>query len=366
MVPRQFRPGNSLPRREAGGSCPSLRPCAAGNGRQEGVDSFSDKGGFAPKPTVSGPGQGLPEPRCSVRQGFPSRRRIIFRKTACGVNLLARRLTQTLFAGGPVGWGLATEDPSEAGSDVVCGYGAALPAEEPAPRGEKAPAPEERKERPIVSFETLSGRRKKSMAVGGNGLADRRVLAFIRRPALAGMVAAFVLAAALAACSGPGHSAGQGGPHSAAESRGGGGTTVTERRGAADRAETTVWEIYESRKYSVRLRYPSGWARDPRYGERFAGEDGFFQLSAVGGEGLTLDGAAEGEALHKLRPYGSRPQVEKLRVAGRDARLVLPSEDQPEEMGGQAALIVGYPRPGQAPDAGADDFGAHVGRSPLD
>jgi hypothetical protein len=46
-----------------------------------------------------------------------------------------------------------------------------------------------------------------------------------------------------------------------------------------------------------------------------------------------------------LQPYGSQPVIEHLQVAGQEARLILPSADQPAAMEDRAALIVRYPHP---------------------
>ncbi len=87
---------------------------------------------------------------------------------------------------------------------------------------------------------------------------------------------------------------------------------------------------YSRPVYGVTLKHPPGWRPVPGYGdssERHGGEDGFFQLGAavVVGPGApppsTLDDVAREEASHKLKPYGSRPTSERLRVAGREPRL---------------------------------------------
>jgi hypothetical protein len=62
-------------------------------------------------------------------------------------------------------------------------------------------------------------------------------------------------------------------------------------------------------------------------------------------DGATIDDVAASEAGHVLQPYGSQPIIERLQIQGQDARLILPSEDQPDGMGHQAALIVRYPQP---------------------
>jgi hypothetical protein len=107
------------------------------------------------------------------------------------------------------------------------------------------------------------------------------------------------------------------------------------------------WKTYSSAAYNVALRYPPGWSRDPRYdqpnGERYVGPEGFFQVSAS--SAASVDEASASEANHVLHPYGTHPTITSLQIAGHEARLILPSSDQPPEMSGQAALIVVSPRP---------------------
>jgi hypothetical protein len=106
-----------------------------------------------------------------------------------------------------------------------------------------------------------------------------------------------------------------------------------------------TWQTHSDATFGISLRHPAGWLPLAGYERRYAGPDGFFQLSAMSGAGWTLDEVADNEAHHKLQPYGSKPRIEPLLVQGREARLVLPSADQPKEMAGQAGLIVDLPGP---------------------
>ena len=108
---------------------------------------------------------------------------------------------------------------------------------------------------------------------------------------------------------------------------------------------TEGWSVYADSSYQLSLRYPSHWQFVPGYGVKYAGENGFFQLSAISGPSGSIDQIAEGDAYHKLLPYGSQPRIEPLQVDGQPARLILPSADQPAAMAGQAGLIVEYPQP---------------------
>ncbi len=107
------------------------------------------------------------------------------------------------------------------------------------------------------------------------------------------------------------------------------------------------WKTYSNPAFNVTLEYPANWQHMPEYGERYGGADGFFEVSPAFSPELTVDEACELQANHKLKPYGSQPQVERLQVQGQEACLIWPSDDQVKDMEGQAALIVRYPEPVQ-------------------
>ena len=100
---------------------------------------------------------------------------------------------------------------------------------------------------------------------------------------------------------------------------------------------------YISEVYKISLRYPSYWNLNPNYIERYEGKDGFFQVGAIDGEDMAIDEVAKNDAFHKLNPYGSDPKIINRIIDGQEARLILPSADQAEEMQNQAGLIVKYP-----------------------
>ena len=108
------------------------------------------------------------------------------------------------------------------------------------------------------------------------------------------------------------------------------------------------WQTYSNPYFGITLKYPANWQPvpgygDPETGEKYAGTDGFFMINAM--DGASIDSVAAAEANHVLQPYGSQPTIESLQIQGQEARLILPSADQPAGMDGQAALIVRYPQP---------------------
>lgn len=107
-----------------------------------------------------------------------------------------------------------------------------------------------------------------------------------------------------------------------------------------------MWTTFSSPAFAVSLQYPADWQPagygSPETGEiRFAGINGFFQINSMDADSIELASAAE--AGHRLQPYGSQPTIETLQIQGQEARLILPSSDQPTGMQYQAALIVRYP-----------------------
>jgi TolB protein len=104
-------------------------------------------------------------------------------------------------------------------------------------------------------------------------------------------------------------------------------------------------KIYTNAQYNIQFYYPSNWVKTPGYEERYGGNDGFFQISAISGGNKSLDQVAGQEAAHQLKPYGTRPVISSITIQKQPARLILPSSDQLPEMQKQAALIVKYPSP---------------------
>lgn len=106
------------------------------------------------------------------------------------------------------------------------------------------------------------------------------------------------------------------------------------------------WQTFSNPYFAITLEHPANWQpvpgyTDPRAGEKYAGSDGFFMITAMDGD--SIDSVAASEAYHRLQPYGSTPTIEILQIDGQDARLILPSADA--SMGDQSALIVRYPVP---------------------
>lgn len=103
--------------------------------------------------------------------------------------------------------------------------------------------------------------------------------------------------------------------------------------------------ICVNRVYKVVFLYPADWK--PVSPERYEGTDGFFQLSAISGHGLSLEQVSRNEANQAPRPYGSNPSIRRSAVHGQEACFIYPSSDQPATMNRRAALIVRYRRPVQ-------------------
>jgi hypothetical protein len=108
-----------------------------------------------------------------------------------------------------------------------------------------------------------------------------------------------------------------------------------------------MWTTFSSPAFAVSLEYPAYWQPVPGYGDsttgptRYGDVNGFFQIGAMDTD--SIDKAAANEAEHILQPYGSHPTIENLQIQGQEARLILPSNDQPNGMQYQSALIVRYP-----------------------
>lgn len=103
-------------------------------------------------------------------------------------------------------------------------------------------------------------------------------------------------------------------------------------------------QTYSSQVFGITFEYPDNWRPTPGYEERYGGPDGFFSVSTCC-HGLSMDAVADLEAHHKLQPYGSTPAIETLTIQGQEARLIMPSADQRQDLERRAALLVRYPVP---------------------
>jgi TolB protein len=99
---------------------------------------------------------------------------------------------------------------------------------------------------------------------------------------------------------------------------------------------------YTNEAFDVNFQYPASWKRVND--ERYVGDDGFFQISAIFGS-ENIDEICHDEAFGELKPYGSKPKIIPFENPYIEACTILPSADQPAEMIGQAAYIVKYPDP---------------------
>ena len=103
---------------------------------------------------------------------------------------------------------------------------------------------------------------------------------------------------------------------------------------------------YNNSTYGVTLSYPSNWQPTKGYEERFSGGDGFFQITGLSSPPpSTIQNVCNNALNHRLNPYGTRPQVQRLQIQGRPACLILPSSDQDRTLERMATLIVRYPTP---------------------
>jgi TolB protein len=105
---------------------------------------------------------------------------------------------------------------------------------------------------------------------------------------------------------------------------------------------TSLKKIYSNSVYKVRFHYPSHWQRVND--ERYEGEDGFFQITAIASD-QPIEVVCQNEAFHQLNPYGTQPGVQHTQIQNQPACFIYPSQDQPVEMRNQAALIIKYPAP---------------------
>lgn len=102
---------------------------------------------------------------------------------------------------------------------------------------------------------------------------------------------------------------------------------------------------FVSARYKVGFKYPKSWNKNPRYEDKYEGETGFFEVGAFEGPN-DIDAAVKEQINEYYKPYGSNPTVRSFIVDGQPARVIYPSEDQPEFYKDRdAAIVVKYPEP---------------------
>lgn len=108
---------------------------------------------------------------------------------------------------------------------------------------------------------------------------------------------------------------------------------------------------YSHPAFGVSFKYPEHWAVDPQGGAfqevplRFVGGDGYFGIDALAASSTTtFDDLLNQIVIQNPKtPYGTRPIIKSTVIDGFEARVVLPSEDQPKEANNEALFVARYP-----------------------
>jgi TolB protein len=103
---------------------------------------------------------------------------------------------------------------------------------------------------------------------------------------------------------------------------------------------SSLKKIFTSDLFNIQFQYPAHWKQVSE--DRYEGPDGFFQVAAISSN-EPIHTVCQNKAFHQLLPYGTKPLILQTNIQTQEACYIFPSEDQPAEMRGQAALIVRYP-----------------------
>lgn len=101
-----------------------------------------------------------------------------------------------------------------------------------------------------------------------------------------------------------------------------------------------LYNTYSNHQYNISFMYPSNWSRVTD--EHYEGRDGYFIISGISANG-TIEDVCNNEIRHRVNPYGSNPKIISLDIENQEANLILPSEDQREDLKNEAALVIKYP-----------------------
>lgn len=118
------------------------------------------------------------------------------------------------------------------------------------------------------------------------------------------------------------------------------------------RATQEPWHPTAHPGIGVTVYYPvdwsiSSWSEYPDTASaHFSGHDGHFYFASIRAESLEM---AVNTYLNDERLlFGSDPSVEAFQIRGQDARMIVPSADQPVGTFGDSVVIIQLPRPVQA------------------
>lgn len=108
---------------------------------------------------------------------------------------------------------------------------------------------------------------------------------------------------------------------------------------------------YSHPAFGASFKYPEYWAVDPQGGAfqevplRFVGGDGYFGVDALAASStITFDDLLNQIVVQNPKtPYGTRPIIKSTVIDGFEARVVLPSSDQPKEANSEALFVARYP-----------------------
>ena len=115
------------------------------------------------------------------------------------------------------------------------------------------------------------------------------------------------------------------------------------------RATQEPWEPTGHPGIGVTVYYPedwsiSSWTEYPdTQSARFSGHDGHFHFYTIPAE--SLEKAVDRYLKDERLPFGSDPSFEAFQIRGQDARLIIPSSDQPVGRAGDSVVIIQLPRP---------------------
>ena len=121
-----------------------------------------------------------------------------------------------------------------------------------------------------------------------------------------------------------------------------------------NQGEEPATRTYSNPNFGISLEYPSSWK--PVVGKKefrkiplyYGGNDGFFGVDALGANvtgQVSIDDVVRELVSDKSNPYGTSPSVSTPDEGKIEARLIVPSDNQPPEKNGEAALVVKYPKP---------------------
>lgn len=107
-------------------------------------------------------------------------------------------------------------------------------------------------------------------------------------------------------------------------------------------AQAENYKTETIRDFNITVGIPEQWVKKPQYDNRYEGNSGFAEFTALSGYGLSLKEAADLQINNELKPVGDNPKIINVTLDSQEAAIILPSGNA---LKAQSAILAKLPKP---------------------